>query len=148
MLETWFPWIKALHVLAVISWMAGMLYLPRLMVYHVETELGSKEDARFRLMERRLLRAIMTPASVVALASGVAIGIAGGYFDGFTGNMWFWVKLTGVAALFAVHGRLSWHVRAFAFGERSHSAGYFRILNEVPTVLMVIIVVMVVVRPF
>ncbi len=147
-LEMFYLWIKALHVLAIISWMAAMLYLPRLMVYHIETEVSAKDDERFKVMERRLLRAIMTPAAVVSLVTGVVIGWVGGYFGGFGENVWFWVKLVGVVALFAVHGRLARHVREFAGGKRNYSARYFRILNEVPTVAMVVIVVMVIVRPF
>jgi protoporphyrinogen IX oxidase len=143
----WELWIKALHVLAIISWMAGMLYLPRLMVYHTETVVGSAEDERFKVMERRLLKAIMTPASLVALVSGGYLALVGGYLDSFAGNMWFWVKVLAVLALFAAHGRLARHVREFAGGARSYSQRYFRILNEVPTVLMIIIVVMVIVRP-
>jgi protoporphyrinogen IX oxidase len=141
-------WIKALHVLAIISWMAGLLYLPRLMVYHTETPVGSSEDERFKVMERRLLKAIMTPASVVALVTGLWIGWVNGYFEGFSGQLWFWVKLLAVLLMFAAHGRLSRHVREFAGGERKHTQRYYRILNEVPTVLMVVIVVMVIVKPF
>jgi protoporphyrinogen IX oxidase len=147
--EMWILWVKALHVLAIISWMAGMLYLPRLMVYHVETAVGSPEDERFKVMERRLLKAITTPASLVALITGLVLAFASGYLDVYSyGNFWFWLKMLSVVALFAMHGRLSRHVREFAGGERKYAARYFRIINEVPTVLMIIIVVMVIVRPF
>jgi protoporphyrinogen IX oxidase len=145
----WILWIKALHVLAIISWMAGMLYLPRLMVYHTETAVGSTEDERFKIMERRLLKAITTPASVVALLTGGVLAFVNGYVDVWSyGNIWFWVKMLGVVALFAAHGRLARHVREFAGGGRGYSQRYFRIINEVPTVLMIVIVVMVIVRPF
>jgi protoporphyrinogen IX oxidase len=144
---TWILWVKALHVLAIISWMAGMLYLPRLMVYHTETSVGSTEDERFKIMERRLLKAITTPAAVVSLLTGLLIGYALGYLGDVAGNIWFWVKMLGVVLLFAAHGRLGRHVREFTNGERRYSQRYFRILNEVPTVLMIVIVVMVIVRP-
>jgi protoporphyrinogen IX oxidase len=138
-----YEWVKVVHLLAVISWMAGLLYLPRLMVYHCDSEMGSNQDLVFRVMERRLLKAIMTPASVVAL-------ISGGYLVWLTAptGWWIWVKLAAVFFMFAAHGKLSAHVREFAAGERKHTSRYFRILNEVPTVLMIIIVVMVVVKPF
>jgi protoporphyrinogen IX oxidase len=143
----WILWVKALHVLAIISWMAGMLYLPRLMVYHTETAVGSPEDERFKIMERRLLKAITTPAAVVSLLSGLLIAYGLGYLGDFWNNVWFWVKMLGVVALFGAHGVLAGHVKRFARGERKHTQRYFRILNEVPTVLMVVIVVMVIVRP-
>lgn len=138
-------WVKALHVLAVISWMAGLLYLPRLMVYHCETAVGGVEDERFRVMERRLMRAIMGPASLAALLSGVWLAWQAGYGrdDG-----WFLVKIAAVLGLFAVHALLDWHRRQFARGLRGHPARYFRVLNEAPTVLMIVAVVMVIVKPF
>lgn len=144
----WILWVKAIHVLAVMSWMAGLLYLPRLMVYHVETEIGSAEDERFRTMERRLLRVILNPASLVALVSGAAMVWSMGYLGMWQGNVWFWVKLAAVVALFGSHGLLSRHVKELARGERKHGQRYFRVLNEVPTGLMIIIVVAVIVKPF
>jgi putative membrane protein len=140
-----FEWIKALHVLAIISWMAGLLYLPRLMVYHCETAVGSSEDKRFKVMERRLMRAIMDPASLVALLSGGWLAWQAGY--GWNDG-WFLAKIAAVSGLFAIHGLLGWHRLQFAGGQRHRSARYFRVLNEVPTVLMIIVVVMVVVKPF
>ncbi len=140
-----FEWIKALHVLAVISWMAGLLYLPRLMVYHCETTVGSAEDGRFKGMERRLMRAIMDPASLVALVSGVWLAWQAGY--GWS-DAWFILKLAAVLGLLAVHGLLGWHRRQFADGWRQYPARYFRLLNEVPTALMIVVVVMVIVKPF
>jgi protoporphyrinogen IX oxidase len=119
--------------------------LPRLLVYHCETKVGSGEDERFRLMERRLMRAIMDPASLVVLASGAWLVWKGGY--GW-GNWWLVAKIAAVFGLLAVHGLLGWHRRQFAKGERSRPARYFRLLNEVPTVLMIVIVIMVIVKPF
>jgi putative membrane protein len=141
---TVFEWVKALHVIAVISWMAGLLYLPRLMVYHCEVAVAGPEDERFKVMERRLLRAIMDPASVVALVSGVWLVWQAGY--GWNDG-WFVLKIAAVLGLVAVHGLLGWHRRKFAEGRRQYSARYFRVLNEVPTVLMIIVVVMVIVKP-
>lgn len=140
-----FEWIKALHVLAVISWMAGLLYLPRLMVYHCEIAVGGAEDERFKVMERRLMRVIMGPAGLVVLLSGVWLAWQAGYGrdDG-----WFIVKIAAVLGLLAVHGLLDWHRRQFARGLRRHSARYFRMLNEAPTALMIVAVVMVMVKPF
>jgi protoporphyrinogen IX oxidase len=140
-----YEWLKVLHVLAVISWMAGLLYLPRLMVYHVASAVGSEQDATFMTMERRLLKAIMRPASVVALLSGLALIYVAGYG---LGDIWLMAKLAAVVGMFAAHGVLEKHVGRFARGERGYSGRYFRILNEVPTVLMVIIVIMVIVKPF
>jgi putative membrane protein len=140
-----FEWIKALHVIAIISWMAGLLYLPRLMVYHCETAIDSMEDERFKVMERRLMRAIMDPASLVSLVSGVWLTWQAGY--GWNDG-WFLAKIAAVLGLIAIHGLLGWHRRQFAEGRRHHPARYFRLLNEVPTALMIVIVVMVVVKPF
>ena len=138
-------WIKALHVIAVISWMAGLLYLPRLMVYHSDVAVGSERDGTFKIMERRLLNAIMTPAGVVSvLSGGMLIGLAG-----FVGSeMWLLVKLASVLGLLVCHGLLWLHVASFARGERLRSGRYFRIVNEVPTVLMIVIVICVIVKPW
>ncbi len=140
-----YEWVKVVHILAVISWMAGLLYLPRLFVYHVSAGVGSEIDLTFKVMERRLLVAIMRPACVVALISGLLLI----YVTGFTWtDVWLVVKLLGVLLMFAAHGRLEKHAAEFAKGLRIHSTRYFRIVNEVPTVLMIVIVVMVVVKPF
>jgi putative membrane protein len=140
-----FEWVKALHVLGFVSWMAGLLYLPRLMVYHCETVPDGSEDARFQVMERRLMQAIMNPAAVVTLASGGWLAWQGGFALTET---WLAVKVAGVLGLLVVHACLSRHRLQFARNERLHSARYFRILNEVPTVLLVIVVIMVMVKPF
>ncbi len=137
-----YEWLKVVHILAVISWMAGLLYLPRLMVYHTASAVGSEQDVTLKTMERRLLKAIMRPAALVALISGVGLV----HFIGF--GLWLAVKLVAVVLMFGVHGVLEKHVGAFGRGFRLKSGRYFRILNEVPTVLMIVIVIMVVVKPF
>jgi protoporphyrinogen IX oxidase len=138
-------WIKALHIIAVIAWMAGLFYLPRLYVYHTRQALGSETDELFKVMERRLLKAIMRPACVVAL-------LAGGYLVTSSGFAWSdnWVslKLLGVLGLLIYHGMLENYCAKFARGWRGGSERYFRILNEVPTVLLIWIVIFVVVKPF
>jgi protoporphyrinogen IX oxidase len=140
-----YEWLKVIHILAVISWMAGLLYLPRLMVYHVESVVGSDRDETFKIMERRLLKAIMRPASLVALISGLALIHVAGF--GWT-DVWLIIKLVALVGMFGAHGVLESHVVKFARSERGKSGRYFRILNEVPTVLMIVIVIMVVVKPF
>jgi putative membrane protein len=142
MLAEWYLWIKAVHVMAVISWMAGLFYLPRLFVYHADAAEPALRET-FRVMERRLYRAIMWPAMVVAWSAGLLliaiIGFAGG---------WLHVKLLMVVLLTLFHFLLGWHVARFARDAERHSSRYFRIINEVPTVLMVVIVIMVIVKPF
>jgi protoporphyrinogen IX oxidase len=137
-------WIKALHVIAVIAWMAGLFYLPRLFVYHTRQMVGSETDALFQLMERRLMLAIMRPAALVTLAAGMATAVTGGIL--WT-TPWLLAKLLGVLGLVAYHGRLEKHLSEFAKGERIYSERYFRIINEVPTVLLIWIVIFVVVKP-
>ena len=137
-----YEWLKVVHVLAVISWMAGLLYLPRLMVYHTGSVVGSDQDMTFRTMEQRLIKAIMRPAAVVALVTGAGLI----HFVGF--GVWLAIKLVAVLLMFAAHGVLEKHVGAFGRGLRLKSGRYFRVLNEVPTVLMIVIVIMVIVKPF
>ncbi len=139
-----YDWLKALHVIAIIAWMAGMLYLPRLFVYHAEAAAGSDKSETFKVMERRLLTYIATPAMVVSLVVGFIIAIQGGWFK----SGWFHAKLLLVVLLIGVHGVLAVNVRRFAEDRNIRPAGYFRILNEVPTLLMMAIVVLVVVKPF
>lgn len=139
-----YEWIKALHVLAVISWMAGLLYLPRLFVYHANAVKASETSETFKIMERRLLKAIMTPAMIVAWITGLYIAYLVDYF--YSG--WFHGKLLLVIAMSAVHGLLALHVKRFARDENVKTSLYFRILNEVPTLLMVGIVIFVIVKPF
>jgi putative membrane protein len=139
-------WIKAGHVVSVIAWMAGMFYLPRLFVYHAERALpGSELDLTFRVMEQRLLRLIMNPAMVASWVFGLAL-IAMGLFD--WSSLWSWIKIAGVIAMTAMHGWLAARRRDFAEGRNRLNGRTYRIANEVPTVLMLVIVIMVIVRPF
>jgi protoporphyrinogen IX oxidase len=139
-------WIKALHVIAVISWMAGLLYLPRLFVYHCDAMTGSAASETFKVMERRLMAAIMTPAMLVSWALGLGlIAVLG--VEVFRDGYWLTVKVALVIGLTATHLLMIRHLRDFARDRNRHSQRYFRILNEVPTVLMIAIVVMVIVRP-
>ncbi len=140
-------WLKAAHLIAVISWMAALLYLPRLFVYHCDAEAGSDKSETFKVMERRLLRAIMTPAMLIAWALGIALAVESG-LDYLSGTYWFWMKLVLVVCLSAVHMMLAGHVKAFAADRNEKSTTYFRVLNEVPTVLMIGIVILVVVKAF
>lgn len=137
-------WIKVIHVLAIISWMAGMLYLPRLMVYHVGCAVGSEMDVTFKIMERRLMRAIMTPAAVVAAITGGYLLHSGGFE---MSSPWVVGKLSAVAGLIGAHVLLAMHGRELAAGLRKRSSRYFRVLNEVPTLFMIVIVICVIVKP-
>jgi putative membrane protein len=137
-------WIKALHILAVISFMAGMLYLPRLFVYHTDVAPGSAQSETFKLMERRLLKAIMNPAIIVVWLTGLWLA----YDTGFYRVPWLHAKIALVLILTGLHGYFARIVRVFAADANVKSTRYYRILNEVPTVLMILIVVLVVVKPF
>lgn len=137
-------WIKALHVIAIISWMAGLLYLPRLFVYHTEVAPGSETSEKFKVMERRLLKAIMTPAAIVAWGLGLWLAISGGLFQ----DGWFHVKLTLVILMTISHYMMTRWKNDFAAGRNTKSQKFYRIMNEVPTLLMVAIVVLVIVKPF
>jgi putative membrane protein len=142
--EDFYPWAKAIHVVAVISWMAGMLYLPRLFVYHCGAEKGSVQSETFKVMERRLLRGIINPAMVVTWAFGLWLAWKGGWFSAG----WLHAKLAAVVAMSAVHGYLSAAVRKFASDRNEKPARHWRIVNEIPTLLMIAIVILVVVKPF
>lgn len=142
--DSLYPWAKAIHVIAVISWMAGMLYLPRLFVYHVDAEKGSVQSETFKVMERRLLRAIINPAMIVTWAFGLWLAWKG---FGFHGG-WLHAKIALVVAMSAVHGYLSASVRKFAGDRNTKSTKHWRIVNEIPTLLMIVIVILVVVKPF
>ena len=137
-------WVKALHIIAVIAWMAGMLYLPRLYVYHCEAELGSQQSETFKVMERRLLRGIATPAMLATWVFGLwmAWGI-GAWSEG-----WLHAKLTLVVALSAYHMAMARWVRTFAEDRNVRPARFYRIANEVPAVIMAAVVILVVVKPF
>jgi len=140
----YYEWIKALHVIAVIAWMAGMLYLPRLFVYHCEAEAGSKQSETFKVMERRLLRAIINPAMVATWVFGLWLVVEGGFLR----SGWLHGKLALVLLLSGVHGLLARCVRDFAADQNRFSQKFYRIINEIPTVLMIGIVILVIVKPF
>ena len=138
-------WVKALHIIAVIAWMAGMLYLPRLYVYHAEAEPGSPQSETFKVMERRLLRAIINPAMAAAWLLGLALAA---HLD-LWGEGWFLAKLSlAFLGMGGLHGAFSRWRRGFESDANRHSARFYRVMNEVPTVLLVAIVILVVVRPF
>ena len=139
-----YEWIKALHVIAVIAWMAGMLYLPRLFVYHSATEGGSKQSETFKLMEHRLLKAIINPAMAVTWLAGLYLAWAGHWVSAG----WLHGKLLLVIVLSGVHGFLARCVKDFAADRNLRSQRFYRVINEVPTVLMIGIVILVVVKPF
>lgn len=137
-------WIKALHIMAVIAWMAALLYMPRLFVYHAMAPKGSAQSETFKVMERRLLKAISNPAMMVTWVAGLYLAIEGGWYS----QGWFHVKLLLVLAMSAVHGFQARWVREFAADANTRSAKFYRIANEVPTLLMIGIVILVVVKPF
>lgn len=137
-------WAKALHVIAVISWMAGMLYLPRLFVYHCEAAPDSERGEMLKLMERRLVRFIMTPAMAVTWIFGMWLA-----WEGFRFNAnWLYLKLVAVIALSALHGHFVKSMREFEDDRHEKTARYWRIVNETVTILMIIIVILVIVKPF
>lgn len=135
---------KAMHVVAVISWMAGLLYLPRLYVYHSVAERGGEVSETFKVMERRLYHFIMTPAMIVSWVLGLWLAWVSFRFQG----VWLWAKLAGVVGLTASHLYLGQALKAFAEDRSNKPQRHWRIINEVPTVLMVAVVIFVVVKPF
>jgi protoporphyrinogen IX oxidase len=141
-----YPWIKSLHIVSVVAWMAGLLYLPRLYVYHSTAAAGSELSETFKIMERRLLRGIMTPAMVATWGFGLALAGTPGAVDWRMG--WIWAKLALVIGLTIFHFLLArWHA-AFAADHNRGSTRLFRIVNELPTLALIAIVVLVVVKPF
>ena len=144
-----YEWIKAFHIIAVIAWMAGMLYLPRLFVCHCVAEKGSVQSETFKVMERRLLRGIINPAMILAIALGLFLAWLGPDSRyGWFASGWLQVKIALVLVLSAVHGLFARWVKAFAADANCHSQRFYRIINEVPTVLMIAIVILVVLKPF
>ena len=139
-----YEWLKAFHVIAIIAWMAGLLYLPRLFVYHCAAEPGSKQSETFKIMERRLLSAIMTPAMVVSWVLGLWLVWKGGWLA----FGWLQAKIVLVLMLSGLHGFFLGSARDFAADRNRHSQKFYRIINEVPTILMIGIVILVVVKPF
>ncbi len=137
-------WMKALHVISIIAWMAGLLYLPRLFVYHCEAEAGSQQSETFKVMERRLLRAIMVPAMIASWAAGLWLA----WDQKLFGEGWFHAKLALVLVLTWVHWFYANAVREFAEDRNQRPQRFYRFMNEVPTLLMIGIVILVIVRPF
>jgi putative membrane protein len=143
-LSDYIDWVKAFHVIAVIAWMSGLLYLPRLFVYHTETTPGSEASERFKVMERKLLRGIMNPAMIAVWILGPMLAwLTGTYLD-----IWLQIKFLLVILLSGVHGFLVRCWKDFAQDRNTRSARFYRIINEVPAVLMVFIVILVIVQPF
>ncbi len=141
-----YPWVKAFHIVSMVAWMAGMFYLPRLYVYHCEVAPGSAESERFKVMERRLLKQITTPAMIATWVFGILLVLTPGVIDWTWG--WWHLKLTAVVLMSGFHGALSGWRRAFLEDRNRKPQRFYRIANEIPTVLLLVIVIMVIVRPF
>jgi len=144
-----YAWIKTFHIVAVIAWMAGMLYLPRLFVYHCAAEKGSVQSETFKVMERRLLRGIINPAMIATWLLGIWLAwfVADSRYAWYLPG-WLWAKIVLVLALSAVHGLLARWRHDFAADKNQHTQTFYRIINEVPTVLLILIVILVVIKPF
>ena len=144
-----YGWIKAIHIIAVIAWMAGMLYVPRLFVYHCTAETGSVQSETFKVMERRLLRGIINPAMIATWVFGRWLAWHGpDSHYGWFASGWLQAKLVLVVILSGIHGLFARWVKAFGRDQNRHSQRFYRIINEVPTVLMIGIVILVVLKPF
>ncbi|MDJ0628503.1 MAG: protoporphyrinogen oxidase HemJ [Rhodobacter sp.] len=142
-----YPWTKALHVISVIAWMAGLFYLPRLFVYHTEqVETGTPTDAMFQVMERRLLRAIMNPAMIATWIFGLMLVFTPGIVD--WSSVWPWIKAAAIALMTWFHHWCGLRRKEFVSGTNSRTGRQYRLMNELPTVLMLVIVISVIVRPF
>jgi len=137
-------WVKALHVISVIAWMAGMLYLPRLFVYHADVPEGSALSETFKVMERRLLRGIVNPSMILTFVTGIALAFLTGYWQA----PWLQAKFILVLGLGGLHGYFARCVRTFAADANIRPARFYRVLNEVPAAIMTVIVILVVVKPF
>jgi putative membrane protein len=144
LLLPWLLWIKAFHVIAVIAWMAGMLYLPRLFVYHCQTPPGSDGSERFKVMERKLLKGIINPSMIAVWVLGLILA----WLTDAHLQLWFQLKFLLVFILSGFHGFLTSRWRDFAHDRNTRSEKFYRIINEVPAVLMMGIVILVIVRPF
>ena len=141
-----YPWIKALHIVSVVAWMAGLLYLPRLFVYHADARPGSDKAETFKIMERRLLRGIMNPALVAVVVFGALLAVTPGVVDWRQG--WIWAKLVLVIALLGFHFALARWRKQFAGNAIPHSARFYRAVNELPMLALIAIVIFVIVKPF
>lgn len=142
----YYEWFKALHVISVIAWMAGMLYLPRLYVYHADAAPGSDKSETFKIMERRLLKAITTPAMVASFLFGGLMLATPGAIDWSMG--WVWAKIVLIVAMTAMHGFLGKWRKDFEADRNTRPGKFYRMINEVPTLLMIFVVILVIVKPF
>ena len=140
----WYLWLKAFHIIAVIAWMAGMLYLPRLFVYHCQTAPGSEGSERFKVMERKLLKGIINPSMFVMWLLGLTLA----WITGAYAQTWFLAKFALVLLLSGFHGFLSARVKDFAADRNTRGERFYRIINEVPALIMIAVVILVVVKPF
>ena len=145
-MSEYYEWIRAVHIFTVIFWMAGLLYMPRLFVYHSKAKPGGELDETLKLQERRLLKIIMNPAMIVAFFFGLMLVYL--RRDVLTTDIWLYVKLAGVFILFGIHGMLSADRKKFERGERPRSEKFYRMINEVPALLTILIVIMAVIEPF
>ncbi|MDI2112734.1 protoporphyrinogen oxidase HemJ [Commensalibacter nepenthis] len=142
----YYLWFKAFHIIAMIAWMAGQFYLPRLFVYHCQTKIGSEESERFKTMERKLQRVIINPAMICTFIFGILLACIPGVVDFHSG--WWSIKIISVILLFGFHGACSRWRKQFFKNQNKHSEKFYRYMNEIPTILMIIIVIMVIVKPF
>ena len=144
-MDSYFEWFKVVHIVFFTSWMAGMFYLPRLFVYHTEVKIGSEEDKRFQMMEKKLLRIIINPSMILTIIFGLLLA----WIYGF-GNMgpWFHIKVTLVMVMTAIHGFFAVCRKKFEKGENKYSQSFYRIVNEVPVVIFIAIVILVKIKPF
>ncbi len=144
-MSDYYYWFKSIHVIAVISWMAGMLYLPRLFVYHCDVIKGGEADEKLKIMERRLIKIIINPAMIITLL----FGLTNAFIYGFENlGIWFHIKMTAVIILMMLHGLMvKWH-KNFLKGNNTHSPTFYKVINETITLMMIISVIMVIVKPF
>lgn len=144
-MDNYYQWFKALHIIFIISWMAGIFYLPRLFAYHTRVNYGSEQDLLFQEMERKLLRIIINPAMILSLFFGILVA----YIYGFSNlGKWFHLKMLLVIFMIIFHGFLAYCRKKFVTGENRYSNKFYRIINEIPTILMILIVILVVVKPY
>lgn len=144
-MDNLYLWYKALHTIALIAWMAGMLYLPRLFVYHAQAKIGSESSETFKIMERRLLRFITTPAMIITIILGILLIARDSSY--YLSAGWLHAKLLFVFIMIGMHGYFAKTVRVFAQDKNLKTAKFYKIINEVPTVLMIIIIILVIVKP-
>ena len=144
-MTTAYLWLKAIHIIGVITWFAGLFYLPRLFVYHTMAH-DKASNERFTMMEEKLYRVIMRPSMIIAIVFGLWIMVLA--WDAFAASAWLWLKILGVVALLGYHHYCGRLIRAFALEENPHSEKFYRLFNELPAVLLITMVILVVVKPF